>query len=120
MNTATLRTLLFGKRLRSDAEAEEQIGPIQGIPILGLDALASASYGPEAALTMLIVAGRAASYALTPVIACIIGLLVILYLLYRQTIAAYPDGAATHERERLLGQRHAQAYGLRSASFHAR
>jgi hypothetical protein len=38
----------FGKPLRSDAEAEEQIGPLQGIPVLGLDAVASASYGPEA------------------------------------------------------------------------
>ncbi len=42
-----LRTFLFGRPLRSDAEAEEQIGPLQGIPVLGLDALASASYGPR-------------------------------------------------------------------------
>jgi hypothetical protein len=37
-----LRTLLFRKPLRSDAEVEEQIAPLQGIPVLGLDALASA------------------------------------------------------------------------------
>jgi hypothetical protein len=53
-----LRTLLFGKPLRSDAEAEEQLGPVQGVPVLGLDALDSASYGPEAALTILVVIGR--------------------------------------------------------------
>jgi hypothetical protein len=61
--------------LRSDAEAEEQIGPLEGIPVLGLDALASASYSPEAALTILLVVGVAASHAIVPVSAAIVGLL---------------------------------------------
>jgi hypothetical protein len=42
-------------------------GPVQGIPVLGLDALASASYGPEAALTILLVIGAAASQQIVPV-----------------------------------------------------
>ena len=91
----SLRTFLFGKPLRSDAEAEEQIGPLQGIPVLGLDALASASYGPEAALTILLVAGAAASRHIVPVSAAIVGLLLIVYLSYRQTIAAYPNGGGS-------------------------
>jgi amino acid transporter len=90
-----LRRLLFGKPLRSDAEAEEQIGPAQGIPVLGLDALASASYGPEAALTMLLVAGAAASIYIVPVSAALIALLLIVYFSYRQTIAAYPNGGGS-------------------------
>jgi amino acid transporter len=91
----SLRTVLFGKPLRSDAEAEEQIGPLQGIPVLGLDALASASYGPEAALTVLLVVGAAASQQIVPVSAGIIGLLLIVYLSYRQTLAAYPNGGGS-------------------------
>jgi amino acid transporter len=91
----SLRTLLFGKPLRSDAEAEEQIGPLQGIPVLGLDALASASYGPEAALTILLVSGAAASQQIVPVSVAIIGLLLIVYFSYRQTIAAYPNGGGS-------------------------
>jgi amino acid transporter len=90
-----LRTLLFGKPLRSDAEAEEQIGPSQGVPVLGLDALASASYGPEAALTILLAIGAAASRAIVPVSAAIIALLLILYFSYRQTIGAYPNGGGS-------------------------
>jgi amino acid transporter len=90
-----LRTFLFGKPLRSDAEAEEQIGPLQGIPVLGLDALASASYGPEAALTILLVIGATASQQIVPVSAAVIGLLLILYFSYRQTIAAYPSGGGS-------------------------
>jgi amino acid transporter len=90
-----LRTFLFGRPLRSDAEAEQQIGPAQGVPVLGLDALASASYGPEAALTILLVAGVAASWAIIPVIAAIVGLLLLVYLSYRQTIGAYPNGGGS-------------------------
>lgn len=81
--------------MRSDAEAEEQIGPAHGIPVLGLDALASASYGPEAALTILIGVGAAASVAIVPVSAAIVALLLIVYFSYRQTIAAYPNGGGS-------------------------
>lgn len=90
-----LGRLLFGRPLRSDAEAEEQIGTLQGIPVLGLDALASASYGPEAALTILIVAGGAAPAHIVPVIAAVVGLLLLVYLSYRQTIEAYPNGGGS-------------------------
>src|SRR3954466_175006 len=91
----SLRTLLFGKPLRSDAEAEEQIGPAQGIPVLGLDALASASYGPEAALTITLVSGAAASRQIVPVSAAIVGLMLIVYFSYRQTLEAYPNGGGS-------------------------
>jgi amino acid transporter len=90
-----LRSFLFGKPLRSDAEAAEQIGPLQGIPVLGLDALASASYGPEAALTILLVVGVAASQQIVPVSVALIGLLLIVYLSYRQTLGAYPNGGGS-------------------------
>ena len=45
--------LLFGRPLSSDENAKEQVGPVEGVPVFGLDALSSAAYGPEAALTML-------------------------------------------------------------------
>ena len=91
-----LRTFLFGKPLRSEAEADEQIGPLQGVPVLGLDALASASYGPEAALTILLVVGASASRQIVPVSASIVALLLIVYFSYRQTIAAYPNGGGSY------------------------
>jgi len=46
--------LLVGKPLATTDERAEQIGPGRGIPIFGLDALSSAAYGPEAALSLLI------------------------------------------------------------------
>jgi amino acid transporter len=90
-----VRRFLFGKPLRSDAEATEQIGTAQGVPVLGLDALASASYGPEAALTILLIAGAAASPYILHVTAALIALLLIVYFSYRQTIGAYPNGGGS-------------------------
>src|SRR3954451_11577364 len=90
-----LASALFGRPLRSDAEGKERIGVAAGVPVLGLDALASASYGPEAALTVLLAAGAAASRELVPVIGCVIGLLLLVFFSYRQTIAAYPNGGGS-------------------------
>ena len=52
---------LFGRPLATFEEGEQRVGVLAGIPMLGLDALASAAYGPEAALTLLIPLGSAAS-----------------------------------------------------------
>ena len=49
--------VVVGKPIRTSDERAEQIGPAQGIPIFGLDALSSAAYGPEAALSLLIPLG---------------------------------------------------------------
>ncbi|MBV9774327.1 MAG: amino acid permease, partial [Gemmatimonadetes bacterium] len=91
-----LRSLLLGKALRSDEHEAQKIGPLAGIPVLGLDALASASYGPEAALTVLLPLGMLAPRYIVPLSAVVIGLLVIVYFSYRQTIAAYPDGGGSY------------------------
>lgn len=92
----TLRGLLLGRRLRSDEHEEQKIGTAAGVPFLGLDALASASYGPEAGLTVLIPLGLLAPHYMGPVTVVIIGLLVIVYLSYRQTVVAYPDGGGSY------------------------
>src|SRR5580700_8491140 len=88
--------LLIGKPILTTDERAEQIGPVQGIPIFGLDALSSAAYGPEAALSLLIPLGLAGVHYIIPVSAAIITLLVIVYFSYRQTIAAYPSGGGSY------------------------
>ena len=49
----SLLDYLFGRHLATDEEGEQRVGVLAGIPMLGLDALGSAAYGPEAALTLL-------------------------------------------------------------------
>ena len=88
--------LVVGKPISTSDERAEQIGPTQGIPIFGLDALSSAAYGPEAALSLLMPLGLLGVHYIVPVSAAIITLLVIVYFSYRQTIAAYPSGGGSY------------------------
>jgi amino acid transporter len=88
--------LLFGRPLATSEERAEQIGPLAGIPVFGLDALSSAAYGPEAALTLLIPLGLMGVKYIVPVSAAIVGLLIIVYFSYRQTIDAYPHGGGSY------------------------
>src|ERR1700677_2901915 len=91
-----LLDLLVGKPIKTSDERAEQIGPAEGIPIFGLDALSSAAYGPEAALSLLIPLGLMGVRYIMPVSAAIITLLVIVYFSYRQTIGAYPNGGGSY------------------------
>jgi hypothetical protein len=85
--------LLLGRPLATEEEKAERIGPAKGVPIFGLDALSSAAYGPEAALTLLIPLGVAGVAYIVPISISIIFLLAIVYFSYRQTIMAYPQAA---------------------------
>jgi amino acid transporter len=88
--------LIVGKPLKTSDERAEQIGVAAGIPIFGLDALSSAAYGPEAALSLLIPLGLLGLQYIIPVSLAIITLLVIVFFSYRQTIAAYPMGGGSY------------------------
>jgi amino acid transporter len=87
---------VFGRRLRTDEQDEQKISAWRGIPVLGLDALSSAAYGPEAALTVLLPLGAAATGYLGPLSAIIIAILLAVFFSYRQTIAAYPNGGGSY------------------------
>lgn len=87
---------VLGKPLSSAEERGEKLGTRAGLPIFGLDALSSAAYGPEAALTLLIPLGLAGIHYILPITAAIIILLTIVYFSYRQTIEAYPNGGGSY------------------------
>jgi len=94
--TSRFVNMLFGRPLATSEERAEHIGPIAGIPIFGLDALSSAAYGPEAALTLLIPLGLMGVHYIVPISAAIVTLLAIVYMSYRQTIEAYPHGGGSY------------------------
>jgi amino acid transporter len=99
----SVRNVLLGRPLATEEEEGERVGPLAGVPILGLDALASAAYGPEAMLTVLLPLG-AAGLHYTGLITPLIGLVLLLvFVSYRQTLEAYPGGggAYTVARENL-------------------
>jgi len=94
--TSRIQDLLLGRPLATSEERAEHIGPVAGIPVFGLDALSSAAYGPEAALTLLIPLGLLGVRYIVPVSAAIVALLTIVYFSYRQTIDAYPHGGGSY------------------------
>jgi amino acid transporter len=92
----SLIDLIFGRPLATSEERAERIGPASGVAVFGLDALSSAAYGPEAALTVLLPLGFLGAVYLFPITISIIILLSILYFSYRQTIEAYPTGGGSY------------------------
>src|ERR1700676_4116031 len=94
--TGNILNLLFGRPLATSEERAEHIGPIAGIPIFGLDALSSAAYGPEAALTLLIPLGM---MGVSYIVQITVRINVVLpggFFSYRQTISAYPHGGGSY------------------------
>lgn len=91
--------LLLGPRTR----VSRKIGAFEGIPAMGLDALASIAYGPEAALLVLAPLGVAAPAHVRWLMLPVLVLLALLFVTYRQTIGAYPGngGAYAVARENL-------------------
>ena len=87
---------LLGKPLATEEDSEQRVGVAAGVPAFGLDALGSAAYGPEAALTILIPAGAAGIAYVMPLSLTIIALLAIVFFSYRQTIEAYPNGGGSY------------------------
>ncbi len=87
---------ILGSALATQEEHAQRISAKTGVAVFGLDALSSAAYGPEAALTLLIPLGLIGSYYLLPITGTVILLLAIVFLSYRQTIQAYPGGGGSY------------------------
>ncbi len=92
----SLLDTLLGRPLASEEDTEQRVGVADGVPTFGLDALGSAAYGPEAALTILIPAAAAGIAYVMPISLVIIALLTVVYFSYRQTIDAYPNGGGSY------------------------
>lgn len=109
----SLLDLLLGSPLASDEEQKQRLGVAAGVPTFGLDALGSAAYGPEAALTILLPAGAAGLAYVMPLGLVIVCLLAVVYCSYRQTIAAYPSGGGSYT---VAGTNLGQRVGLLAAA----
>ena len=88
--------VVFGRKLDSSEIRQQQIGSLVGVSLLGLDALSSVAYGPEAALTILIPLGLVGFHFIWPLTLSIVALLLIVFFSYLQTIAAYPNGGGSY------------------------
>jgi amino acid transporter len=91
-----LAQLILGRILPNAKNEERKLTAFEGVPAMGLDGLGSSAYGPEAALTVLIPVGAAGLVYIGPVIGVIVGLLLILFASYWQTIKAYPSNGGAY------------------------
>ena len=88
-----MKRFLIGKPLKNAALKGEKLGVLWGLPILSSDAISSVAYAGQEMLIVLIPAIGVAAYGQMSILSwCIIGLLTILMLSYRQTIDCYPNG----------------------------
>ena len=87
---------ILGYPIASKEAGEQRVSLAAGVPTFGLDALSSAAYGPEAALTVLLPLGVGGLTYIFPITVAIVILLGIVYASYRQTIAAYPKGGGSY------------------------
>ncbi|QOX62415.1 APC family permease [Anoxybacterium hadale] len=88
-----LRKIILGKPLKTSDLHGEKLGILWGLPILSSDAISSVAYaGQEMLLVLIPMIGVAAYGKMSLLSGCIIGLLLVLMLSYRQTIDSYPNG----------------------------
>lgn len=92
----SLTKLVIGRPVANREAEDRKLGIFTGIPAMGLDGLGSASYGPEAALTILAVTGAAGLGWIGSITWAILLLLLILCLSYWQTTTAYPNNGGSY------------------------
>lgn len=87
---------ILGRPIASGASKKESLSIMTAIPALGLDALSSTAYGPEAALAILLPLGIVGLHYFFFISCGVVATLLFLYFSYRQTIAAYPNGGGAY------------------------
>lgn len=97
----SLLRLILGRRLANEEFIERKLNAFEGVPAMGLDGLGSSSYGPEAALTVLMPLGATGLTYISRVMVPILVLLLILHASYRQTIRAYPNNGGAYTVSKL-------------------
>ncbi len=91
-----LRHLLIGSPLPSEQSGESRLDKVRALASLSPDALASVAYANQEIFLGLVIAGAAGLAYSIDLALVISGLLVLLTLSYRQTIAAYPAGGGSY------------------------
>lgn len=91
-----LRRLVIGRRIATEKEAGERIGPVKGLAIFASDNISSSAYATEEIMRVVVVAGAAALAATLPLTFAIVAVLLIVVTSYQQTIRAYPSGGGSY------------------------
>ncbi len=94
--TELLRRIVIGRRIATEREIHERIGPIKGLAVFASDNISSSAYASEEIMRVLVVAGAGALALTMPLTVGIVVVLAIVVISYQQTIRAYPSGGGSY------------------------
>ena len=92
----TVRRVLFGRPLQTEAEGEERLSKKTGLAILASDNISSSAYATEEAMRVLVLAGTGALLLTMPIAMAVVGVLAIVVLSETRVIRAYPQGGGSY------------------------
>ncbi|MPQ96750.1 amino acid permease [Modestobacter sp. I12A-02628] len=91
------KRLVLGRPVRSDRVGESLLPKRLALPIFASDPLSSVAYATQEILIVLTLAGSAFLYLAPWLAACVVVLLTVVVLSYRQVVHAYPSGGGDYE-----------------------
>jgi amino acid transporter len=96
VNLSSLKKLVVGSPLATAQARHERLGKATGLAVFASDNLSSVAYATEEVLRVLVLAGVAALTFAVPIGVAIGVVIAVVISSYRQTIAAYPQGASDY------------------------
>ncbi len=92
-----VKRVFLGRALRSDRASEQELPKYLALPIFASDPLSSVTYATQELLVVLTLGGLAYLYLTPYLAACVVLLLTVVVLSYRQLVKAYPTGGGDYE-----------------------
>ena len=93
---SVLKTLLVGRPKATSHLEHERLSKTVGLAVFASDNLSSAAYATEEMLAVLVLGGVAALRYSIPISMCLVGVVAIIAMSYRETIHAYPSGGGAY------------------------
>ena len=90
-----VRRLAIGRRVATEHEMQERVGPIKGLAVFASDNISSSAYASEEIMRVLVLAGLGALALTMPTTIVIVAVMAIVVTSYQQTIRAYPNGGGS-------------------------
>ncbi len=101
-----VKRVVLGRALRTDLQHEQALPKRLALPIFASDPLSSVTYATQELLVVLTLGGLAYLYLTPYLAACVVVLLTVVVLSYRQLVHAYPTGGGDYEvASKNLGRR---------------
>ena len=95
--TVWLKRIVLGRPFRSDRLGETLLSKRLALPIFASDPLSSVAYATQEILLVLTLGGLAYLYLAPWVALCVVVLLTVVVVSYRQVVRAYPSGGGSYE-----------------------